>query len=330
MILMRLDAVTKVATMALAAVAKRGSLLLAFSIIGGLVFPPVAHELRSVVPVTVLGWTTLIMLRVDEAAVLAHLRRPMPLALVVAVQMLACPIAAWSVVRVLPLDPGIGSAIVILATAPAIVGGPAYARLLGLDPELALVGFLLTTLVLPLVAPPLVWLMVGVDLAMTMSDFMLRLMLVVGLPALLSIGIRRLVGAQKLRAAGPCLDGSIIFLLVIFGFGVMDGIGPKLLAEPVWIVEITVAAALAVIGLNLTSTVALLPFGISIAATAGMMSGFRGLALYFAVLPSDADPRIALFFGLYQIPLYLGPIVAAPVYRSFGKPVLPASTGRFQ
>jgi hypothetical protein len=49
---MRLDAVTKVATMALAAVAKRGSLLLAFSIIGGLVFPPVAHELRSVVPLT--------------------------------------------------------------------------------------------------------------------------------------------------------------------------------------------------------------------------------------------------------------------------------------
>jgi BASS family bile acid:Na+ symporter len=310
--------------MVLAAVAKRGSLLLALSIIGGLVFPSVAHELRSVVPVAVVGWTSLVMLRVDEAAILTHLRRPMRLALVVAIQMLACPIVACSVVRVLPLDVGIGGAIIILATAPAIAGGPAYARLLGLDPELALIGFLLTTLVLPLVSPPLVWLLVGVDLAITISDFTLRLILVVGVPALLSLGIRRLVGTQKLRAAGTSLDGSIIFLLAVFGFGVMDGIAPKLLAEPVWILETTVAATLAVIGLNLTSTFALLPLGISIATTAGMMSGFRGLALYFAVLPTDADPRITLFFGLYQIPLYLSPIVAAPIYRSLRKRVLPA------
>ena len=51
------------------------------------------------------------------------------------------------------------------------------------------------------------------------------------------------------------------------------------------------------------------------AASAGLMSGNRNMALYLAVLPAAADPRISLFFGICQFPLFLSPFLLRPLYR---------------
>jgi BASS family bile acid:Na+ symporter len=58
-----------------------------------------------------------------------------------------------------------------------------------------------------------------------------------------------------------------------------------------------------------------LPLGLRTAASAGLMSGNRNMALYLAVLPAGTDPRILLFFGLCQLPLFLSPFLLRPVYR---------------
>jgi BASS family bile acid:Na+ symporter len=215
----------------------------------------------------------------------------------------------------LPLDLGIADAVVLFATGSAIVSAPAYARLLGLDPEFALVGALVGTLLVPFTAPPLAWALTGVDLAIGAAGFAARLGMVVGLPLLLSLLLRRLTGATQLERAGAALDGLTVWLLIVFGFGVMDGVGARLMADPAWVLEATLIACITAAGLNLATAVVLAPFGVQIAATAGMLSGFRSMALYLAVLPTAADPRVALFFGLYQIPLYIGPLVMAPLYR---------------
>jgi hypothetical protein len=127
--------------------------------------------------------------------------------------------------------------------------------------------------------------------------------------------VRWIAGAGRLETVGKALDGVTVWLLVAFGFGVMDGVGARLMADPAWVLEATLAACATAAGLNLATTAALLPFGSRVAATAGMLSGFRSMALYLAVLPAAADPRVALFFGLYQIPLYVGPLVMAPACR---------------
>ena len=298
----------------LVASSRRGKILLALAIVAGIIVPPAAHAFRGTVPVAVGGLSTLVFLRVDVPATLAHLRRPMRIAGVLAVQMLACPLLAWAVVRLLPLDPGIADAVVLFATGSAIVSAPAYARLLGLDPELALVCALVGTLLVPFTAPPLAWALTGVDLAVGMGGFAARLGLVVGLPLLLSMLLRRLAGA-RLEQAGAALDGLTVWLLIAFGFGVMDGVGARLMADPAWVLQAALAACLTTAGLNLATAIVLLRLGSRLAATAGMLSGFRSMALYLAVLPAAADPRLGLFFGLYQIPLYVGPLIMAPLYR---------------
>jgi bile acid:Na+ symporter, BASS family len=299
----------------LAASAERGPLLLAVGVFGGLVVPPLAHALHWFIPPNVIALMTLVLLRVDVAAAFAHLRRPLRLGAITAFQLLACPVLAWGAIRLLPVEPGIAAGVVIFATGCAATSGPAFARLVGLDPELTLLATLATTLLVPLTAPPIATALVGVDLAIGLGAFMLRLVLVVGLPLALSMAIRRLAGPARLAPYGPAVDGAVVWVVVLYGFGVMDGLAARLLADPVWVAQAALAAFVADFGLNALTALAFLPIGRRGALSAGLMSGNRNMALFLAVLPAAADPRIGLFFALCQFPLFLSPFLLRPLYR---------------
>ena len=45
---------------------------------------------------------------------------------------------------------------------------------------------------------------------------------------------------------------------------------------------------------------------------------------YLAVLPAGADPRIALFFALVQVPLFLSPFALGPIYRRISNRLRPS------
>ncbi len=300
---------------ALAWSARRGPILLAVGIFGGILSPRLAATFKTFITPDVLLMTTLVLLRVDLPGTLAHLRRPAQLALIVAAMMLACPILAFLVVRLLPLDPGIAAGVVLLATGCAATSSAAFARLVGLDPELSLVTTLASLALVPFTAAPIALWLLGLDLSIGAAAFMTRLLVVVGLPMLLSLGLRRLIGRNALARWADAVDGALVWLVVFYGFAVMDGLAGRMAADPAWVVQALVAAFLADYGLNLVTALALRHLGPKLAATAGLMSGNRNMALYLAVLPAGTDPRITLFFGLCQIPLFLSPFLLRPLYR---------------
>lgn len=284
----------------------------------GVLVPPLARLFHPVIAPSIIGLMTLVLLRVDIPAAIGHLRQPVRLAVIVGFHALVCPVIAWEVVDALHLDAGIAAGVVIFATGCAATSGAAFARMVGLDPELSLIATLVTTIALPLTAPPMVYALIGVDLAISLPAFMARLAMVVGLPLVLSIGIRRLVGPRRLAPYGPAVDGGVVWLVLIYGIGVMDGLSARILADPLWVALALAAAVLADFGFNLLTTLVLAPFGWRVAASAGMLSGNRNMALYLAVLPAAADARLALFFALCQFPLFLSPFLLRPVYRYFG------------
>src|SRR5260370_18540551 len=175
---------------------------------------------------------TLVVLRVHIPAALAHLRRPGRLGAIVAFQMLACPLIAWAAVAKLDLDPGIAAGVVIFATGCAATSGMAFARLVGLDPELTLLATLAGLLVVPLSAPPLANVLIGVDLAISVPSFMSRLALVVGLPLALSLAARRAIGAARLAPHGPAIDGPAGWLVVLYRLGAMRGLAARIPHDP--------------------------------------------------------------------------------------------------
>ncbi len=299
----------------LALSARRGSILLAIGIFGGALIPPLAAAVHPLVAPLVFGMMTLIFLRVDLEGTLAHLRRPGRVVLIVAGFLLVSPVAMAAVVERLGLDAGITAGLVLFAAGCAATSSPAFARMVGLDPELSLVVSLLSTVLVPLTAPPLAAWLAGVDLAIGPGAFMLRLVLMVGLPALVSLLLRRVIGAVRLARWGEAVDGALVWLVVGYGFGVMDGLAARLAADPGWVVTALIAAFLADYGLNAVTTLALWPMGRIAAATAGLMAGNRNMALFLAVLPASADPRVSLFFALCQFPLFLSPFLLRPLYR---------------
>nr|WP_305123467.1 hypothetical protein [Roseomonas sp. GC11] len=258
---------------------------------------------------------TLVLLRVDPVQVLSYLRRPGMVAALLAWLLLACPLLAWGIARLTGLDGPLGAALVIMATGCAATSSPAFARLVGLDGEIALVAALLSTLLVPLTAPPLALGLLGIDLSLSVTALMGRLALVVGLPLLLSLAIRRLAGPARLHRWGRAVDGAVVLLVVLYGFGVMDGVLARLLAQPGFVLGGTALAFAGSFGLNALTALALRPLGRDLALSAGLLSGNRNMALYLAVLPAGTDPQILLFFALCQFPLFLSPFLLRDFYR---------------
>jgi BASS family bile acid:Na+ symporter len=298
----------------LAASARHGGALLAVGVFGGLLVPPLADALHWFIAPNVVMLMTLVLLRVDVRGAVFHLRRPARLAAIIAFHALAAPVLVWAAIQPLALDPGIAGAMVIFATGCAATSGAAFARLVGLDAELTLLATLATTLLVPLTAPPMVHALIGIDLALSLPEFVWRLALVVAAPLALSLGIRRWAGPARLAPLGPALDGVVVWILVLYGLGVMKGLSARLLEDPWWVAQAAASAFAVSFGVNLVTTLVLAPLGWGHAAAAGLMGGNRNMALYLAVLPAAADPRIGLFFALCQFPLYLSPFLLRPVY----------------
>jgi BASS family bile acid:Na+ symporter len=149
---------------------------------------------------------------------------------------------------------------------------------------------------------------------------MLRLGLIVGLPALAALLLRRMLGPARLARVAVAVDGSVVLILMVFAFGVMHGVQALLLAEPLWVLGGMATALLTSLGLNgLTALLLGLWLGRPVALAGGYLAGTRNQALFLAVLPAAADARVTLFFALGQVPMFVLPFLLRRFYGRSGK-----------
>ena len=299
----------------LEACARQGAPILAISIFIGLAVPPLAGLFRDVVTITVAGLMTLVLLRVDFSQVLAWLRRPLLIAALLAWLLLGCPILAYAAASFLPISPGYAAGLVVLATGCAATSSPAFARLVGLDGEVAFVVSILSTFLVPFTAPPVALGLMNIDLALSLGGLMTRLALLVGLPMALSLVLRRIIPAPALAREARAIDGMVVLLVAAYGVGVMDGVPALFMASPPHVLSGVALAFGGCLGLNLATALAFSAAGPRLSLAAGLLSGNRNMALYLAVLPQETAPDILLFLTLCQFPLFLSPFLLGPVYR---------------
>lgn len=295
--------------------ARRGSHVLASGIAVGLAVPPLASLTRPAVGAVVFGLMLLVMLRVDFAATLGLVRRPLVVVWLAAFTLFGCPLIAWGATALVGPGGDLRAGVVLMATGCAITAAPAFARLVGLDAHLALVLSVGTTLLVPLTAPPLALGLLGIELPLSLGALSARLAFVVGVPLLLALGIRRVMGPARLALWGSAFDGGMVLLVALFGVAVMEGITYTAIERPAHVLGATLLAFAANAGFNLVTSLASLPFGRRAALTGGLVSANRNMALYIAVLPPGTAFDILMFFALSQIPLFLGPFLLRGLYR---------------
>jgi hypothetical protein len=104
-------------------------------------------------------------------------------------------------------------------------------------------------------------------------------------------------------------------MLAAIVVALMGAAGPALLTPTGWgLLALAVAMNL---GLNLGAAMLARATGGDPVA-AGMVAGNRNIALFLGAIPAGVVPGLLPWIGLYQIPMYLAPVLMPPLYRALG------------
>jgi BASS family bile acid:Na+ symporter len=300
---------------------RRASLLISAGLVIGVALPDLARISRPLLAPAVIVLLAATLLRLDWPRVIAYLRRPLKPLIVVLWLMLGAPLVMWAIVRVVAPPPGLATALVLMASSPVLVAVPAFALMLGLDAALALVAMVATSLLLPLVQPPLALWLLGVELDIGLLALMTRLALFIGGATLVAVLVRLWAGPKRIARAGSAIGGVVVLMLIVFGVAVMDGMTETFVARPGHVLLFLAAAfagnfVLQAIGAALFWG-GRAAWGLDPAQglAAALCSGNRNLAILVAVLGERAGADLSLYLACGQFPLYLVPALLGPLYR---------------
>lgn len=310
----RFEALANVLSL-LAACGHRGRVLLvaglALGLIGGLVAPHFVDRLRPTIAPIVIALLFLAVLRLGMDGVRQGLHGIRTALGIVLLSQLILPVVAsfslylsgWHSVSALGV-------VLILAAAP-ITGSPNLTILAGGNPVPALRQLVLGTLLLPLTVTPVFMLSPALGDPGEVARVVLRLLVVILLAGGLALGLRHFMRATPREIAA--IDGASALLLAVAVVALMGAVGQTLLSWSGW---------------GLLAGICALNFGLQLGAAwiaqrrggdpvaQGIVSGNRNLALFLGVLPAALVDELMPFVGLYQIPMYLTPVVMPRLYRT--------------
>ena len=300
----------------LEAVGRRGAPVLAIGVLLGLLLPPVAELFRPLLVPVIFINLVLALLRLDFAEIAAFRRQPTLVGLFTLFLLLASPVAMWAAIQPFALTPGLAAALVLMAAAPPIASAPAFALVMGLNAAFSVFVVLVSHMVVPLTLPPMALYLLGLDIDIGFLDLTGRLVLFIGGSFAAAWALKRWVFSPAFLARQNArIDGLAVLGLVIFAIAIMDGVTATILERPGFALLVVVCAFAGNIGLQVIGALAFWRAGRRIALTAGHMAGNCNMGLVLAVLADRADPDTVTFFALAQLPMYMLPSVAVPIYR---------------
>jgi bile acid:Na+ symporter, BASS family len=283
----------------------------------GIALPDLAALLRPLLTLAVIGTLTAALLRLDWSLLAAAARRPALPAALALWQLVVSPLLVWSATA-LPagLPPDLRLLLVLQAAAPPIGSAAVFAMILGLDGVFAVIGSMLTTLLLPLTLTPLVGLLLpGTGLQVDLAAFFARVTLLVALPFALAWLVRRLIGIERLARNGDLLAGLNVMLLVVFAIAVMDGVTARLISDPQFIGLLLLVACIATALLHAAGFALFRRAGAATAWSASLLSGNRNMGLMLVITAGTAGEAFSLYVGIAQIPMYFAPLALSPFLR---------------
>ncbi len=300
----------------LEAIGRRGAPVLALGVLLGLALPPLAELFRPLLVPVIFVNLVLALLRLDFAEIAAFRRQPALVGLFTAFLLVASPVAMWLAIRPFGLPPGLEAALVLMAAAPPIASAPAFALVMGLNAPFSVFCVLVSHMVVPATLPPMALHLLGLDLDIALVDLMGRLVFFIGGSFAAAWALKRWVfpPAYLARQSGR-LDGLAVLGLVVFAIAIMDGVTETALARPGFALLVVACAFAGNIALQALGAALFWRAGRRIALTAGHMAGNCNMGLVLAVLADRADPDTVTFFALAQLPMYMLPTVAVPLYR---------------
>lgn len=201
------------------------------------------------------------------------------------------------------------------AVAPPIASTVWMCTLLGFGAALAMEIIVLTSLVAPFTGPFVAgWLLSDITAIDQLALFYKLAGMICGGTCIALLG-QAYLGRSKIQDNRLIFDGLSALAMLIFLIPVFNGIASVIYQQPVLAVYLCGLAFL----MNMGAQIALLGLSRILSAQAAplqvlaIVTGNRNVGLYFAALPPD--PVFALFTAMYQVPLYLTPLIIGYISR---------------
>lgn len=300
---------------------RRGGVLLIVGLLTGILVQPLATLMKPLVTPAVAVLLIATVLRLDWTQVFERLRSPLLPAIIVVWIMVGVPLIMWAVVTIVDPPEALKGPLVLGLSSPVLISLPAFALMMGLDGPLTLVVMVASSLLQPLIQPPLALALLGIKLDVGMGELMLRLALLIGGSFAVAWLLRSTIGVARIRDHGRAIGGIGVAMLVVFGIGVMEGILALILAEPGRVLMFLAAVFIANVGMQaLTALIfwsASRSWGMTgrEGLTAALTAGNRNMATLVAALGMSGSPDLYLYLACNQFPLYLMPSLGNAIYR---------------
>lgn len=283
-------------------------IVLAASIVAGIALPPLSALLRPYLFVFVFFLMLFSLMTISLKDALPDGYSFSRVSKVIGWQMIALPAAIGLWHRLVPAGGHWSELMFITACGGTIFGATAFARVMRLDTVLTLRGIIAGTLLMPVVLVLLVPLVTRRTVDFDFFAYAVRLCIFIVLPLTVAVVY------QARRAGGSDRDVRLfgrltVLFLALFGIAIMEGIGQRLVHQPLATLGM-LGFALAVHGVFFgLSVLVFARWGRREALTAGLLSGYRNLAVVLAVGGSLLPPDFVTYAALWQIPMYVTPLV---------------------
>ena len=277
-----------------------------------LILPDIPLRWDIILPLNITLIYAASMIRLDLKSVGLAALAPQRLALSVSVAgFILClvPIFYAGIAHIGGLSALYFPSLIWFAVAPPIASTVWICTLLGFRAALAMEVVVLTSLAAPFTGPFLAaWLLSDITAIDQLALFFKLAGMICGGTVIALIG-QAYLGREKIEDKRYLFDGLAALAMIIFLVPVFNGMAAEIFARPMLAAHLCLLA----FAMNMGAQILLLGFSRIFSQQTqnlqvlAIVTGNRNVGLYFAALP--ADPIFALFTAMYQIPLYLTPLI---------------------
>lgn len=288
-------------------------LLLALSIIVGIVWPPLAIILEpfalpalffvvlfSLVPFAQLAPRELVSVTPNVLRVLVW-------------QLLVLPMLVVALGTLCRLPGPIISLLVVTACSGALFASPALAALLDLDQRQSLQCMVLSTLIMPISLYGFLWLSTfeGAKIALDLEVYIARILIYLVVPGILfgfyRVIDRRMSHQVRLHSLGIS-RWAVVVSLAVFGIGMMKSVAEHMVSNPTQVFFFLGLTTVLCVGMLVLTTIVMHRFGLGAALTAAILSGFRNVGLGYALIGDMCGPELSVYVGIGLLPVFTAPL----------------------
>jgi len=303
---------------ALAWLGRQGARAIAAVVFIAIVVPPFDAVVKPFVTEAIFALLCLAFLRVDTAVLKSHIRRPGLVLAATAWTSLAVPALIGTLCLAIHLDsraPALFLALMLQAVASPMMASPAFAAVMGLDSTLVLTTLVLSTALTPLSAPLFAYAFIGPVLTLSPLALGLKLFAILAGSLAAAAIIRRFASRAAIRRCNDQINGMNILLVFIFVAAVMENVGRRFIDDPLGMVALTALAFALTFAILVLTAFVFAATGRERALVLGLMASQRNMGLMLAATGGALPDFTWIYFALAQFPVYLSPLLLAPLAR---------------